>query len=213
MALRMMQNPSRRSFLGTLVALMPVATLATKQKNSSDPVLRFSTPNCDVEMSVKSYGKIKTDDLGFIDRVTNLRMCVPEPSSKSTSCVSGFQGALAVAIYKFSSQSPAKMPTKLHEKVLTIDHDTRIDPKPPLDGFVAVEKDVASDIQAFGYTPDRMTGMFPASPFVGPWCLMRQDLYLNEERAPFLILHWKHTLESIQLMDVIPGDGTRQINA
>jgi hypothetical protein len=207
------QYPSRRTFLGGLAALLPAAALGTKHKHSSDPVLRFATPDCEVEMSVKSYGKIKTDDLGFIDRVTNMRMCAPEPGGKNTSCVSGFQGALAVAIYRFSSQSPSKMPTKLHEKVVTIDHDKRIDPKPPLDGFVAVERDVASDIQAFGYTPDRMTGTFPPSPFVGPWCLMRQDLYLNEERAPFLIVHWKHTLESIQLVDVIPGDHTRPFDA
>jgi len=41
------------------------------------------------------------------------------------------------------------------------------------------------------------------------WFLLRQDLYLNDQAAPFLIVHWKHTLNFISLVDVIPGDGTQ----
>jgi len=209
------QTTSRRSFLGTLAALMPVtATDAmVKHKTSSDPTYRFALPECEVEMTVKSYGKISTNDLGFIDRTTNQRMCVGEPSAPDQGCVSNFRGALAVAIYHFSSQSPASVPVKLRERVVTIDHDRRIDPKPPIDEFVAVEQAVASDIQAFGYTPDRLSGPMPPLPFVSPWALMRQDLFIDAQTAPFLILHWKHTLESIQLVDVIPGDRTRPIES
>jgi hypothetical protein len=43
------------------------------------------------------------------------------------------------------------------------------------------------------------------------WYLVRQDLYLNEETAAFLVVHWKHTLNLISLLDVIPGDGTELI--
>ncbi len=208
-----MHSPTRRSVLGNLAILLPAATLVTKHKPSSEPSYRFETPDCEVEMSVKSYGAITTDDLGFIDRVTNQRMCVPEPGSKKQTCVSGFRGALAVAIYHFSSQNASRMPGRLRERVVTIDHDRRIDPKPPVDEFVAVERDVASDIQAFGYTPDRLGGQMPAPLYVSPWALMRQDLYLDQQTTPFLILHWKHSLESIQLVDVIPGDRTRPIES
>ncbi|MGA8036584.1 MAG: hypothetical protein WB985_11515 [Candidatus Acidiferrales bacterium] len=208
-----MRYPTRRSFLENLAMLIPATTLGTSHKPSSEPSYRFETPDCEVEMSVKSYGKITTDDLGFIDRVTNQRMCAPEPSSKNQTCVSGFRGALAVAIYHFSSKKPSRMPGQLRERVVTIDHDRRIDPKPPVDEFVAVERDVASDIQAFGYTPDRLSGQMPAPLYVSPWCLMRQDLYLDQQTVPFLILHWKHSLESIQLVDVIPGDRTRPIGS
>jgi hypothetical protein len=208
-----MRYPTRRAFLGNLAMLAPAVALSGKHRGSSEPSYRFETPDCEVEMSVKSYGKITTDDLGFIDRVTHRRMCVPEPGSKKQTCVSGFRGALAVAIYRFTSPFPSRMPAQLRERVVTIDHDTRIDPKPPVDEFVDVERDVASDIQAFGYTPDRLSGQMPAPQYVSPWCLMRQDLYLDQQPTPFLILHWKHSLESIQLVDVIPGERTRPIGS
>ncbi len=79
--------------------------------------------------------------------------------------------------------------------------------------FVTVEKDVASDIQAFGYTPDAPGGPLPPLEYAGPWALMRQDLFLDSDTTAFLIVHWKHTLQSIRLVDVIPGDGTRVISA
>jgi hypothetical protein len=43
------------------------------------------------------------------------------------------------------------------------------------------------------------------------WYLLRQDLYLNDQGTAFLIVHWKHILNSIGLLDVIPGDGTELI--
>jgi hypothetical protein len=42
----------------------------------------------------------------------------------------------------------------------------------------------------------------------GPWCLYRQDLFLEPERTPFLVVLWKHALSSIRLLDMIPGDQT-----
>jgi hypothetical protein len=40
---------------------------------------------------------------------------------------------------------------------------------------------------------------------------LRQDLYLNDQPSAFLIVHWKHTVDFISLVDVIPGDGTQLI--
>ena len=45
------------------------------------------------------------------------------------------------------------------------------------------------------------------------WCLLRQDLFLNQQPEPFLIVHWKHTFDAITLLDVIPGDRTELANA
>jgi hypothetical protein len=201
--------PSRRTFLGTLATLMPAPTLGPRSKSSSEPVYRISTADCEIEMSVHSYGKVASDDLGFLDRVTNRRFCVSAKLANERNCVSRFTGALAVALYRFRSQTASRVPDKLRERVVTIDHDVRIAARPPFEELVAVEQDVASDIQAFGYNPDEKSGMDIPVPYASPWCIMRQDLYLDEQPAPFLIVHWKHTLESITLMDVIPGDHTR----
>jgi hypothetical protein len=43
------------------------------------------------------------------------------------------------------------------------------------------------------------------------WYLVRQDMYLNDETPALLVVHWKHMLNLISLLDVIPGDGTQLI--
>jgi hypothetical protein len=96
----------------------------------------------------------------------------------------------------------------LRERVLTIDHDARMAPRAPFERTLAAEQGVVSDIQAFGYDPnDPMRPGADAGP-VPVWCLLRQDLYLNDQAKAFLIVHWKHTLDAITLVDVIPGERT-----
>ena len=42
-----------------------------------------------------------------------------------------------------------------------------------------------------------------------PWCLFRQDLYFDQQSEPFLVIHWKHTLSAIRVLDLVPGQDTR----
>ncbi len=95
----------------------------------------------------------------------------------------------------------------LREYVRTIDHDPRFELRPPFEATLEFRQGVASDIQAFG-----VEGARPAAT-ADPWYYFRQDLYLDARGAPFLVLHWKHALDSIRMLDVIPGDGTRQVEA
>ena len=97
----------------------------------------------------------------------------------------------------------------MRERVRTIDHDRRISPRAPFEKVMAVEQASASDIQAFGYQADHVEQIRADANLLAVWCLVRQDLYLNDEATPFLVVHWKHTLDLISLLDVIPGDGTQ----
>ncbi len=108
--------------------------------------------------------------------------------------------------YHFDSRSHSQVPLKMRERVLTIDHDSRILPRAPFERVLAVERAAVSVIQAFGYNADNAE---PTTSAV--WYLVRQDLYLNDQPTAFLVIHWKHTLDLISLLDVIPGDGTRLI--
>ena len=100
----------------------------------------------------------------------------------------------------------------MRERVLTIDHDRRISPRASFERVMAVEGASASDIQAFGYKADHAEQIRADANLPTVWYLVRQDLYLNDEATPFLVVHWKHTLDFISLLDVIPGDGTRLIS-
>jgi len=67
-------------------------------------------------------------------------------------------------------------------------------------------------MQAFGYNPADAEQGTPNANLLAVWYLVRQDLYLNDQATAFLIVHWKHTLNLIRLLYVIPGDGTELIS-
>ena len=112
----------------------------------------------------------------------------------------------------FALRRPSGTPLNLRERALTIDHDGRISPRAPFERVLAIERAIVSDIQAFGYNPDDAEQGTPSANLLAVWYLVRQDLYLNDQATAFLIVHWRHTLNLISLLDVIPGDGTELIS-
>ncbi len=101
----------------------------------------------------------------------------------------------------------------MREYVRTIDRDSRVKDRAPFERALEVRSGLASDIQAFGYEPDAGS---PVQSKVEqrpePWCLFRQDLYLAGAGEAFLVVHWKHTLSAIRILDVIPGFQTRMLD-
>jgi hypothetical protein len=202
-----LQHPDRRTFLWSLASL---GVIRTKSHKQSETVYRFLTPECEVDMSVQYFAKSSTNSFRFRDSLNNRAFCLSADGEENQACLQRFTGSIAVARYRFRSRLPSQMPLNLRERVLTIDRDSRMDPRPPFERVLALDREVVSDIQAFGYNPDdpKQVATDPKSL----WCLLRQDLYLNEQTTAFLIVHWKHTVNFISLVDVIPGDRTQPIN-
>jgi hypothetical protein len=163
-------------------------------------------------MSVQYFGSLLNKGFRFRDRLTSRPFCLSEKGEEDRNCLPRFSGSMAIAHYHFRSRLNLQTPLNLRERVLTIDHDSRMNPRPPFERVLAVEREVVSDIQAFGYTPDSPEEATSHATSLALWCLLRQDLYLNDQTAPFLIVHWKHTLDFIDLVDVIPGDRTQLIS-
>lgn len=207
------QKPGRRSFLGSLTGLWSFAGLGLmtgkKPDKPSETVYHFSTPECEVGMSVEYFGSSEIKNLRFRDRLSNRAFCLSPNGEEDQSCLERFSGSMAIARYRFRSRLRSEIPFTLRERVLTIDHDSRLSPRAPFERALAVEREVVSDIQAFGYNGDD-PGQGAKARTV--WCLLRQDLYLNDRTTAFLIVHWKHTVNSISLVDVIPGDRTQLIS-
>ena len=162
-------------------------------------------------MSVQYFANSSTNSFRFRDRLTNRAFCLSANGEEDRTCLERFTGAIAIARYDFRSRIHSPMPLNLRERVLTIDHDSRMSPRPPFERVLAVEREVVSDIQAFGYNRDDPQQAAPNANPLTFWCLLRQDLYLNDQPTAFLIVHWKHTVNFISLVDVIPGDGTQWI--
>jgi hypothetical protein len=174
-----------------------------KAEKQSDTTYRLRTPGGELRMSVRYFAPSETGNFMFRDDLTARPFCLSADGEQNGNCLERFVGSMAIARYQFRS---LHMPLNLRERVMTIDQDDRMSPRPPFERDLAVERDVVSDIQAFGYTPDARD----AGP-TSVWRLLRQNLYLNGQTSAFLILHWKHTLKFISLVDVIPGEGTEFI--
>jgi hypothetical protein len=202
-------HQDRRSFLWSLASVgITGKALALKSENNSEIVYRFTTPECEVQMSVEYFGSAEVQSLRFRDFLSRHAFCLSPSGEVDSGCIQRFSGALAIAHYRFHSHLHGHSPLSLRERVLTIDYDRRLDPRPPFEKHLAVEGGTVSDIQAFGYNPDAAI----AKP-LPLWCLLRQDLFLNDNPTAFLIVHWKHTFDAIHLLDVIPGDRTELISA
>jgi hypothetical protein len=203
-------NPDRRYFLWSLAGLGLSPKLLQSEKRS-EASYRFLTAECEVHMSVQFLANSSTEGFHFRDRLTNRAFCLSANGEENRGCLERFVGAMAIARYDFRSRRHSPVPLNLRERVMTIDNDSRMNPPPPFERVLDVEREVVSDIQAFGYNPnDPQQAAFSTKPLAA-WRLLRQDLYLNGQPTAFLIVHWKHTLDFISLVDVIPGDGTEQI--
>jgi hypothetical protein len=210
---RPLQN--RRSFLWSLAGVGTSIGLANKafafrSDKSSETVYRIRTPECEVRMSVEYFSNSETVSLRFRDSLTRQPFCLSASGEEDHNCAARFSGSMAIAHYHFRSRAYTQPALQLRERVLTIDHDSRLDPRPPFERLLAVQRETVSDIQAFGFQPDQST---PDPQRLALWCLVRQDLFLNEQPTAFLIVHWKHTFDAIHLLDVIPGDRTELLQA
>lgn len=205
-----LQKTDRRSFLWSLAGL-GVTKKARKPEKPSESAYRFLTSECEVSMTVQYFANPSTNSFHFRDNQTRQRFCLSADGAKDHACLDRFVGSMAIAQYDFRSRAHSATPLNLRERVLTIDQDSRLSPRPPFERVLAVERKLVSDIQAFGYNLDdpqqEPSGAGPAAV----WRLLRQDLYLDDRIGAFLIIHWKHTLDFISLLDVIPGDGTELI--
>jgi hypothetical protein len=207
-------KPDRRFFLSSLGSLGTALMLTnreSKAENRSESSYRFRTPECEVRMSVQFLANSSTEGFHFRDRLTNRTFCLSANGREDHGCLERFVGAMAIARYAFRSQRHSAAPLNLRERVLIIDNDSGMSPPPPFERALAVEREMASDIQAFGYDPDDLQPTAFRSKPPAAWRLLRQDLYLNDRTSAFLIVHWKHTLDVISLVDVIPGDETEWI--
>jgi hypothetical protein len=175
-----------------------------------ETVYHLATRDCDVRMSIEFYDRYSSKGFWFDERRTDHRYCFSADGEEGHNCLTGFSGSIAVAHYRVRSRSHSPNRVVLRERVRTIDRDSRLNDRPPYERILRLEDGLATDIQAFGYESDASSyGTAGVPEPHEPWCLFRQDLYLDGETVPFLVVHWKHALSAIRILDVIPGEQTQ----
>jgi hypothetical protein len=196
----------RRIFLAGAAALATRSATAAKEET-----YRFRTEDAEIEIAIEFHDGYASQGFWFGEKMSNRRYCLSAEGEKGRNCLAAFRGSLAIARYRVQPRSRRPADLMLREYVRTIDRDARLPERAPFERSIALKKGVGSDLQAFGYEPtadDERLSAHHGSAHHGPWYLYRQDLYLEPQRAPFLILYWKHALTSIRVLDLIPGDQT-----
>jgi hypothetical protein len=183
--------------------------LRTTRGAKQEEVHRFRTANVDIEMTIQFHDQYASNGFWFAEQMSNRHFCLSGSGEEGRDCLSGFRGSLAIAHYRLRPRSDREGALALREFVRTIDRDARLADRPPFERTIVLNQGVGSDLQAFGYQPGPEGNMFFERH--GPWYLCRQDLYLEPQTAPFLILYWKQTLSSIRVLDMIPGNETWRV--
>ena len=170
-------------------------------------VYRVQTPGCTIEMQIGSSKRYSGTPVFFYPEEIGLqKQCLSETGDlDSGNCVKRFVGAVAVVRF-YAKRGDAEC-SAMREYVRVIDQDSESKHLPPYERTISLGTGTGSDIQLFGFDQRALVtgGELPPS-----WRLFRQELFLDQTTKPFLIVHWKHTLTSIGLMDVIPV-GTTQL--
>ena len=197
-----MMDLNRRRFFGGAAALALISPAGAKDEEA----YRFRTANTEIEMTIEFHDGYVSRGFWFGEQMSNRRYCLSAGGDEGRNCAAAFRGALAIARYRVRPRfHPAAEPV-LREYVRTIDRDARLPDRPPFERSIVLKNGVGSDLQAFGYEQaPKDESLFDQH---GPWYLYRQDLFLEPQRAPFLVLYWKHTLASIRVLDLIPGEQT-----
>jgi hypothetical protein len=193
---------NRRRFLGGAAAFALISPAAAKDEE----VHRFRTADAEIQMTIEFHDRHASRGFWFGDQMSNRSFCLSAGGEEGRNYVAAFHGSLAIVRYRVRPRSDPPAEPVLREYVRTIDRDARLPDRPPFERSMVLKKGVGSDLQAFGYEPAPKDE--PLFDQHGPWYLYRQDLFLEPQRVPFLVVYWKHALASIRVLDLIPGDQT-----
>ncbi len=189
---------------------MGTVSLAAFAKSDSEDVYRVATSEYEIRMTLEFHDNYRDKSLAFRERSSDQRFCLSAQGEQDRNCVSDFVGSIAVARYKIIPHATSEPLVSLREYVRSIDQSDSIPARPPFERVLQLQRGLASDIQAFGYTESSAGDGRNTGP-ENVWCLLRQDLYLKDKVHPFLVVHWKHTLSAIRVLDIIPGEGTSPV--
>ena len=116
-------------------------------------------------------------------------------------------GSYAIVHFKLLRRAAGANALTLRERVRVIDQDSDLPNRPPFESVIPISDQTASDIELYGYSEGSTAKGEQSDDRT--WRFFRQEVFYGNQERPFLILHWKHTVESITLIDAIPLGGAR----
>jgi hypothetical protein len=151
--------------------------------------------------------------LVFYDDKDPLKPICFAGNGENGACPNHFVGSVALVTFQVKCAGHRlRNKTSIREHVTVTAQSPDLPPRLPFDQTQVVTKGTISDLQAFGYDEsDIAEGEREAEREKSRkrlWRLCRQELYLNDETAPFAVIHWRYTLDAVEILRVESGLAT-----
>jgi hypothetical protein len=194
-----------------LLGLVSAPQMATPRER--DVTYGFATKEYVIRMKVSFLDPYVGVPLVFYDTVNPGRqMCPPIDGAVPGRCVDRFMGAVAIVRYSVKlANGVAPALATIREYVAVTAQSPGLAERAPFSMAQTLVEGVGSDIQAFGYDEaplkqaDRARTRRQSKT---TWRLYRQELCVDQEKKPFAIVEWKHTLDRINIIQIYsPPDG------
>ena len=187
---------------GLAIQLLITPSMAAEAMTS----YRIETAGCSIEMQIHPSKRYAGTPVFFYpEERQSERLCLSEGGDLARNgCLTNFVGAASVVRFYAKSRNGQPCST-MREQVRLIDQNLTLGSLKPFEHRIPIEHGRASDIQLFGFEAGVLANRRSNE---APWRLFRQELFLDDAKDPFLIVHWKHTLTSIGVLDVIPVGST-----
>lgn len=184
------------------LVLLGCLSLGPCVAQESTEVHRLDTPDYRIEMAVHYYPPYLGRQLSFRS-VANPQELLCYSTDGSSACMEKFVGALAVVKYQFQARrKQALLATTFREVVEVVAQSDGLVGRPPYSREVRLIEGEGSDIQAFGYdessVPETELAALRTAAGATQWVIYRQQVFLNDDREPFVVVLWKHTLNRIE---------------
>ena len=120
--------------------------------------------------------------------------------------IGSFVAALAVVSFAVTrSDSGKPVTTSIREMVTVTEQSAGLPSRPPFVMTVKLARGIGSDLQAFGYDESPLPAAAQAAEreaAKASWRRYRQALYLDNDRQPFAVVEWLHTISRIRILSI-----------
>ena len=188
----------------SLVSTLPTSAAAGPQHHI------FTTGDHIITMDVRFNKPYVGTRLVFYDDKDALKPICFTGNGENGACPNRFVGAVAWVTFTVKpTGSKLRSKTSIREHVTVTAQSLDLPSRPPFDKTQVITKGTVTDLQAFGYDESEIAeGEREAERENSRkrlWRLCRQELYLNDETVPFAVIHWRYTLDEIEILRVQSG--------
>jgi hypothetical protein len=189
---------------GTWLLVSLVSASQTRTPRESDVEYSFATAAYRIEMRVNSLAPYLGERLVFYSSADPDRpICPPVDGGTTGECLNQFVGAVALVKYTVKLANGGKPDAAaIRERVTVTAQSPGLLERAPFVMTLPLIEGRGSDIQAFGYDETPLKGPDHArdrEQAKASWRLYRQELYIDEEKNPFAVVEWKHTVHRIYI--------------